>query len=84
MLHDIRHMILYVFAGLIALVRFPRRDDAREVARLRTERIIATVRGQQRSPRVVERNLAWKTNREIERSRWPLMERITRELETSE
>lgn len=54
-----------------------RADEARE----RTEKIIAIVRSEQRAPFVVQRNLERRREREIQRARWPSLERIYKEIE---
>lgn len=68
---------ILVVAGFSRCAELDRADERRE----RTERIIATVRQQQRAPRVIERNLRVISERHIQRSRWPQLERIYAEIE---
>lgn len=67
-----------IVLGLFAIAaEHDRADEQRE----RTEKIIAIVRQEQRAPFVVERNLERRREREIQRSRWPQLERIYKEIE---
>lgn len=77
------YFIAYVLLVVIVAAMFSRcaELDRADEARERTEKIIAIVRQEQCAPFVVERNLERRREREIQRSRWPSLERIYKEIE---
>jgi hypothetical protein len=84
LIFDLYYATLIAIAGVWAMLFGSTREERRAAsAEVRTQNILTTVRWQQRTPRVVERNLAERLRAEMRRGRENQVSRIYADMERS-